>query len=104
MAYSLTKENIATIVEKELTTLKTKFKDVGVTVDVSTDALNKLINKCYSPDYGARYAQRIIISDVEDLIVNYLVENDLVSGTNTKIFITLDNNDTLICQPDVINA
>lgn len=101
---SLTKENIATIVGKELTTLKTKFKDVGVTVDVSTDALNKLINKCYSPDYGARYAQRIIISDVEDLIVNYLVENDLVSGTNTKIFIALDNNDTLICQPDVINA
>lgn len=89
---SLTKDNIALIVDKELDVLINKFKDINITITVTADTKNRLVDKCYSPDYGARYAQRIITSDVEDLIVNYLVENDLLSSDNVKLLITLNKD------------
>ena len=101
---SLTKDNIALIVDKELDILISKFKDINITITITNATKNQLIDKCYSPDYGARYAQRIITSDVEDLIVNYLVENDLLSSDNVKLLIILDNDKKLQVELETVKV
>ena len=54
-----------------------------------------LYEKCYLPEYGARYAQRLIVSDVEEKIISYMLDNDLVVSSDRL------NIDVIVCDGDI---
>ena len=62
---------------KELETVRNKFKDTGIKLNISKKVLNQLYDKCYSPEYGARFAQRLITTDVEDVVIDYLITKNI---------------------------
>ena len=76
---SLTYDDIKAIVNKELETVRNKFKDTGIKLNISKKVLNQLYDKCYSPEYGARFAQRLITTDIEDVVIDYLITENIAS-------------------------
>ena len=93
---SLTYENIKEIVDKELKYLYKKFADTGIELKIMKKALTRLYDKCYSPEYGARYAQRLITTDIEDVVIDYLIEQNILN-TNAKINVNIEN-DVFVCK------
>lgn len=76
---TLSKEDISQIVDKELNKLCIKLEAINVKLDIENDVRQYLYDKCFLPEYGARYAQRIVISDIEDKITDYLMINNLIN-------------------------
>lgn len=76
---SLTYDDIKAIVNKELETVRNKFKDTGIKLNISKKVLSQLYDKCYSPEYGARFAQRLITTDIEDVVIDYLITENITS-------------------------
>lgn len=98
---SLTYDDVKEIVDKELKVLYKKFADANVTITINKKSLTKLYDKCFSPEYGARYAQRLITTDIEDLIIDYmLAENIVASEERVKITVTTVD-DEFICKQEV---
>ena len=84
---NLTKEDIIKIVDLELDRLIKKFYNIKVDVIVSQDSKALLYDKCYAPEYGARFVQREISKLIESPIINYVMDNNLVGEeVNLEIF------------------
>lgn len=92
---SLTKSDIAKIVDIQIAELVKKYCKSNIIISVSDEARTMLYEKCYLPEYGARYAQRLIISDVEEKIISYMLDNDLVVSSDRL------NIDVIICDGDI---
>jgi ATP-dependent Clp protease ATP-binding subunit ClpC len=89
--HALTKDNLKTIVDIELSKIRGRMSDRGLELVMSDDAKEFLITKGYNPDYGARPLRRAI----ENLIENPLAE-ELLRGTfqgKDKVYVTVDGDD-----------
>ena len=96
---SLTEKDIKTIVNNELSKVVNKFKHDNITINIPPNVKNYLYEKCYAPEYGARYAQRLITSEIVDSVINYLVDNNLKVDKENKIHITFrKNGNVLRCE------
>ena len=91
---SLSKDDIRIIIDKELDILIDKFNCMEIKLKLSDVAKDKLYEKCFSQKYGARYAKKLVTSEIEDMVVDYLLSNDVI---DTDILIDL-SNDKLICK------
>lgn len=100
---SLTKQNIADIVDIELTSLVAKFKNIKVDVNISENTKKLLYDRCYTKEYGARFVQREITKLVEDIIIEYLLEHKLI-GIDTTVNLDVDNNSIEVLQPMEVNV
>lgn len=85
---SLDFSDIRKIVDMELNKLQDTFSKIGVTVILSDSALDSLYHKCFNPEYGARFANRIVHSNVEDIVLDYILENDLLNKVPLSIRIS----------------
>ena len=94
---SLTEDDIANIVDIELSTIINKFKNIKVTVNISENTKKLLYIKCYTKDYGARFVQREVTRLIEDKVVEYLLESKLI-GIETTINIDVVNEQVKILQ------
>jgi ATP-dependent Clp protease ATP-binding subunit ClpC len=98
---NLTRQNIADIVDIELTSLVSKFKNIKVTINISEDTKKLLYDKCYTKEYGARFVQREITKLVEDTIIEYLLEYKLI-GIDTIINIDVKDDKIKVSQPEEV--
>ncbi len=64
--HSLTKADLATIVQYEFTHVRRRAADKGVELTLTPEAGEYLIEKGYSPDFGARPLRRVIEREIED--------------------------------------
>jgi len=64
--HSLNKENLKQIVDIELSKVRSRLADRGLTLILSDEAKEYLIAKGYNPDYGARPLRRSIENHIED--------------------------------------
>lgn len=94
---SLTTTDIKQIVDIELDSLKTKLSMMSVELTFTDTALNYLYDKCFDREYGARFANRMIKSTIEDLVLDYLVDNDLINTPGTHLHITI-SKDKFVCK------
>lgn len=82
---SLRKEDIAKIVEVELTDLYERVKENGYTVELTKAAKEFLIENGYDQKFGARPLKRVIQNHVEDLIAEAFIEGKIKDGDHLVI-------------------
>jgi ATP-dependent Clp protease ATP-binding subunit ClpC len=73
--HALAKEHIRSIATLELNKVAERLKDREISLTASEAALEKLTEKGYDPDMGARPLRRVIQLDIEDQL-----SDDLLSG------------------------
>jgi len=81
----LGKPEIMKIVELELTKTLKRASDIGHPTEV-TDALkNHLVEVGYDPKYGARPLKRAIQKWIDDVVTDYIIENNPKEGTKFEV-------------------
>jgi ATP-dependent Clp protease ATP-binding subunit ClpC len=78
---SLTKDNIARIIDNELDKLYVRLDRIGIKVELGDALKEMIIEKGYSPDYGARPLKRTIQKHIEDVLTDELLQGDVTEKT-----------------------
>lgn len=94
--HSLTTDHIKQIAEvmiKDLT--KRITKNVGIEIELTTEALDFLAEKGYDKAYGARPLKRTIQSYIEDQLADAILEGTMKEGD--KVLVCLEN-DTIVLK------
>ena len=81
----LTKENINGIVDLLIADLNKRLKDKQVTVKVSNNAKQFIIDSAYDPTYGARPLKRFIQSKIETLLARAIIGGNIDPETTLEI-------------------
>ena len=81
----LTKENINGIVDLLIADLNKRLKDKQVTVKVTDNAKQFIIDSAYDPTYGARPLKRFIQSKLETLLARAIIGGNIVPETTLEI-------------------
>ena len=97
----LSKEVMIKIVGKFLLELKGMIKDRSVTIDISDEAIDFLVDKGFDPKMGARPLQRVIDDQVKRPLSRALLFGKLKNGGSAHIDV-VDNNLTVLCEEAVI--
>ena len=72
---SLNKQNITTIINRKIDTLKDKFKEANITI--SNSVLEEIINESHYTDFGARKIDKIIKNHLENIIIDNLINDNI---------------------------
>lgn len=83
------------IVGKFLLTLKTQVADKNISVKVTDEALDYLVDKGFDPKMGARPLQRVIDNDIKRPLSKQMLFGDLRNGGQVKIDVV---NDELVLE------
>ena len=70
---NLTKESIKIIIEKELTKLKEKYKEIKI--NISNNIINEIIEESKYKIFGARRINNIIKNKVESIIIDKILDD-----------------------------
>lgn len=84
---------IRKIVDIELSRLFKRINDMGYAVEISEEAKEKLAQKGYSPQYGARPLKRAIQTYIEDVLCELLLDDE--KKLSSTITIDVDEGDKL---------
>ncbi len=93
---SLSKNVIYEIFDKIISNLELRLSDKKITINVTSQAKDFIINESYDEKYGARPIKRYISRNVETLIANSII-NDTIKF-NSDITIDVDDNNNLIIK------
>ncbi len=92
--HTLSYNQIAQIAKLFIANLNKRLNNKGASLKVTEGALKYLIEKGYSPEYGARPLRRLIEQEVEDRIAEQILENKLEPGS--VIVLSVKNNNLVI--------
>jgi len=95
----LGKEVMMKIVGKFLLELKTMVKDKDISIDITNDALDYLVDKGFDPKNGARPLQRVIDKEIKRPLSRQILFGDLKNGGS----VTIDFRDDVIVLDCVID-
>ena len=76
----LTEENIRNIIKNKINVLKKKY--ANVTIKISKNAVNEIVELSNYYDFGARKVDKIIKSKLENVIIDSILDN------KSTVFIT----------------
>jgi ATP-dependent Clp protease ATP-binding subunit ClpA len=88
----LSKEVMLKIVGKFLVELKDMVKDKGVKIDISSEALDYLVEKGFDPKMGARPLARVIDNEIKRHLSRELLFGNLKTGGTVNITLTEESN------------
>ena len=91
---SLTKEVVYNIVDKLIKELENRLKDKLIKIDITDKAKDFIVDNSYDESFGARPIKRYIVSHIENLIANKII-NDEIKYDST-ILIDIENNQFII--------
>lgn len=77
---SLTREEIAQIVEIELRPLRLQMAEQDMVLELTAEARQAIANAGYDPDYGARPLRRVIQNSIQDPLSEAILEGRFVPG------------------------
>ncbi len=77
---SLTKENIEKIIDIELKGLKSRVKEAGYELIVTSSAKKLVAEAGYDPSYGARPLKRAIQRYIEDPVSEHIIMSRMMAG------------------------
>jgi len=83
--HSLTKDDLYSIIDIELSKITSRLKEKGMTMDLDQVAKDFLIDKGYNPDFGARPLRRALGSFIEDPLAESLLSGDYTSGDHINM-------------------
>ena len=79
----LTLDNIKEIINNELKKLKNKYKKKGITVKVTSNVIDEIIEKSNYKEFGARKIDKIIKNEIETIIINSILDNKNIVNIKT---------------------
>ncbi len=82
---ALTHQNIKEIVKLHIGKLEDRLKDKLLTIEYTEEALDKLAEVSFDPEYGARPVRRKLQELVEDQITEGMLAGKFESGNNLQI-------------------
>ena len=100
--HELAKEHLSQIVKLLLNELKARIKQHDIEVDVTENAVTKLVEEGHNPEYGARPLKRAIQRRIEDKLSEELLKGTIQKGDHVTIdykddqFIVLDNQNVQV--------
>lgn len=77
----LTKEQTSKIAELILTSLKKRLKVLGVSMEITPNAMDLIIEKGYDNNYGARPLRRVIQRNIEDKLSEEILRGNLTENS-----------------------
>jgi ATP-dependent Clp protease ATP-binding subunit ClpB len=83
--HSLTREEIASIVELQLAKLVERVREKGVEVELTEDARTLIGNLGYDPTYGARPLKRVIQKQLVDKLALKLLDGEFAPGDRVLV-------------------
>lgn len=69
----MTRESIEKIISNYLNDVKNKFNKNGIKIQIKSDIVDKIINKCDYENYGARKISKIIDEYVDDMVIDNIL-------------------------------
>ncbi|NQT91169.1 MAG: AAA family ATPase, partial [Lentisphaerae bacterium] len=81
----LTKREIARIVELQLGHLRERLREHGLSVELSDEAADLLVERGYDPVYGARPLKRLIQQEIETRVARKIIAGDIEDGETLSI-------------------
>jgi len=94
MFNSLTKDNIYKILDKLISDLNVRLSDKNITVKLSLEAKDYIVDNGYDHSYGARPLKRFLTKNVETLIARGLIENEI--KYNSKLLVDYKDNKLVV--------
>ena len=82
---NLTKEELNEICNLMLKDMISELKGMGIGFEITDDAKDALVEKGYTPRYGARPIRREIQTLIEDPVSSLLLSGDVKSGDCIKV-------------------
>jgi len=95
----LSREDLVTIVEYETTKVRERLAAQGVVLNLDQSAKDFLIEKGYSPDFGARPLRRAIGQYIEDPLSEQLLSGEL-KGKGAVLISKKEDDDHLFFQSE----
>ncbi len=83
--HSLTPEEIRSIVEFELTRVRTQLAEQEITLEITTAAMDLIAERGYDHTYGARPLRRIIQNLIEDPLAEGLLNSRYQPGAMVRV-------------------
>jgi ATP-dependent Clp protease ATP-binding subunit ClpC len=100
----LGKNEILKIVDLELAKTIRRASDIGYPIEITEQLKDHLVEVGYDPKYGARPLKRAIQRWVDDIITDYIIENNPEEGTNFLIDYNSDDEISFIsCKNEKID-
>jgi ATP-dependent Clp protease ATP-binding subunit ClpC len=96
---SLTHADLARIVHLQLNDVRKRLTEKGVTLEFDQPAIDFLITKGYSEDYGARPLRRAIERYVEDPLAEELLRREGAAGEPIQVRVSEDGQSLSFAQP-----
>ena len=90
--HALAKEHIRSIATLELNKVTERLKDREISLTASEAALEKLTEKGYDPDMGARPLRRVIQLDIEDQLSDDLLSGKFKDGETIVVDVDAEGN------------
>lgn len=91
---SLSKDVVYNILNKIIKDVENRLKDKNISINITNNAKEYIINNSYDERYGARPIKRYISRNIETLIANNIISNNINYGD--KITIDVNNNEFII--------
>ena len=90
----LTKKVVYNIVDKLLNELELRLKDKLIKIDITDKAKDFIVDNAYDESFGARPIKRYIVSNIENLIANKIINDEI--KYNSTILIDIENDKFII--------
>lgn len=90
--HSLNMEQIKSIAKIQLANLRKRLHDLGLKLNISASALEKLAEAGFDPVFGARPLKRAIQIEIENPLAQALLKNQLSSNELVQIDTNEENN------------
>ena len=84
--HPLSQENLVKIVELELSLVKERLREQGITVELDESAKGFLVEKGFDPVYGARPLKRVIQRFLEDPLAEAVIAKRVKLGMTLRAF------------------
>lgn len=83
--HPLSRKEIHAIAQIQLDRLRARLQEKEMRLELSTDALNKLADAGFDPQYGARPLKRVIQRDLENPLAQAILNGQFVAGDVIKV-------------------
>ena len=90
----LTKDILYKILDNQILDINKRLSNKHISIDLTIDCKNNIIENAYNPIYGARPLKRYLSKNIESLIANSIIK-DIVKP-NSNILIDYKNNNYII--------
>ena len=81
----LTRENLRRIIGQQLQHIGARLKDRRVTLELADDALARILNEAYEPQFGARPLKRYLERQVTNALSRRILSGELAEGSTVRI-------------------